>query len=654
MRYVGQPVVAVAATSMAEAEEALKLIRVEYKPLPFVVDMDDALKAGAPKVYDADSAPQGGAAGLPLDGNVRGPARASRGDAAQALATAEVTLEGEYSTEVQTHCCLEPHGLVADWRDDGVTVYISTQFTAGVRRELAQAFDLSIDKVRVVVDGMGGGFGSKSTLGNYGRLGVALSRQAKAPVRLTLTRPEEQMDSGNRPSVRQRIRLGASRDGTLTAMAIESHGTAGVGLGAGIGNFAQAIYDCPNFSSAQYDVFINAGPSTAMRAPGNTPGAWGLESAIDKLAEKLGLDPVALRDRIDPSPVRREERRIGAERIDWSRRHAPGADPGPIKRGLGMAQSLWGANVQTTASIEVRLRRDGVVEAYSGVQDIGSGIGTAIQQTIAETLGLQPSQIAIHIGDTNFPAGPPSYGSRTTASITPPARVAAWKILQALFAKAASALNADPGDLLARGGFIETRSDPKRSMRFAEAAALIDGGTLSVTETRSEDYGGFKRSMGEAALAQQDLGGVQFAEVAVDVETGIIRVERVVATQDCGRPLNPLLLESQIHGGVLMGLSYALFEERILDRATGRMVNANLEQYKVAGPREVPQIDVTVIENYQGRSATDAYGIAEPANIATAPAIGNAVYNAIGVRLRALPMTPAAVLAALGRTPSRG
>jgi xanthine dehydrogenase YagR molybdenum-binding subunit len=658
VRYVGQPVVAVAATSMAEAEEALKLIRVEYKPLPFVVDMDEALKAGAPKVYEAESAPQGGgfaaAANLPLDGNARGPALANRGDVAQALAAAEVTLEGEYSTQVQTHCCMEPHGLVADWRDDGVTVYISTQFTAGVRRELAQAFDLPIDKVRVVVDGMGGGFGSKSTLGNYGRLGVALSRQAGAPVRLTLTRPEEQMDSGNRPSVRQRIRLGANRDGTLTAMAIESHGTAGVGLGAGIGNFAQSIYDCPNFSSAQYDVFINAGPSTAMRAPGNTPGAWGLENAIDELAEKLGVDPVTLRDRIDPSPVRREERRIGAERIGWSRRHAPGADPGPIKRGLGMAQSLWGANVQTTASIEVRLRRDGVVEAYSGVQDIGSGIGTAIQQTIAETLGLQPSQVAIHIGDTNFPAGPPSYGSRTTASITPPARVAAWKILQALFAKAASALNADPGDLLARGGSIETRSDPKRSMRFAEAAALIDGDVLSVTETRSEDYGRFKRTMGEAALAQQDLGGVQFAEVAVDVETGIIRVERVVATQDCGRPLNPLLLESQIHGGVLMGLSYALFEERILDRATGRMVNANLEQYKVAGPREVPQIDVTVIENYQGRSATDAYGIAEPANIATAPAIGAAVYNAIGVRLRALPMTPAVVLAALGRTPSRG
>jgi xanthine dehydrogenase YagR molybdenum-binding subunit len=658
VRYVGQPVVAVAATSIAEAEEALKLIRVDYKPLPFVVDIDEALKAGAPKVYEAESAPQGGgfpgAAALPLDGNARGPALASRGDVAQALAVAEVALEGEYSTQVQTHCCMEPHGLVADWRDDGLTVYISTQFTAGVRRELAQAFDLSIDKVRVVVDGMGGGFGSKSTLGNYGRLGVALSRQAGAPVRLTLTRPEEQMDSGNRPSVRQRIRLGASRDGALTAMAIESHGTAGVGLGAGIGNFAQAIYDCPNFSSAQYDVFINAGPGSAMRAPGNTPGAWGLESAIDELAEKLGVDPLALRDRIDPSPARREERRIGTERIGWSRRHAPGADPGPVKRGLGMAQSLWGANVQTAASIAVRLRRNGVVEAFSSVQDIGSGIGTVVQQTIAETLGLQPSQIVIHIGDTNFPAGPPSYGSRTTASITPPARVAAWKILQALFAKAAPALGADPGDLLARGGAIETRSEPKRSIRFADAAALIDGDMLSVTETRSEDYGGFKRAIGEAALARQDLGGVQFAEVAVDVETGIIRVERVVAAQDCGRPMNPLLLESQLQGGVLMGLSYALYEERLLDRATGRMVNANLEQYKVAGPREAPQIDAMVIENYQGRSATDAYGIAEPANIATAPAIGNAVYNAIGVRLRALPMTPAAVLEALGRTPSRG
>jgi xanthine dehydrogenase YagR molybdenum-binding subunit len=190
-------------------------------------------------------------------------------------------------------------------------------------------------------------------------------------------------------------------------------------------------------------------------------------------------------------------------------------------------------------------------------------------------------------------------------------------------------------------------------MTFAEAAAHLRTDRISVVASRSDDYGGFRRRMGDAALAQQDLGGVQFAEVAVDSETGIVRVERVVAVQDCGRPMNPLQIESQVHGGVLMGLSFALLEDRILDQHTGRMVNPNLEQYKLAGSRETPQIDVVVLENYQGRSATDAYGIAEPSNIATAPAIANAVYNAIGVRLHALPMTPAAILAALGKIPER-
>ena len=395
VRYVGQPVVAIAATSMAAAEEALRLVRVDYRPIPFVVDLDEARRPESAKVYDPGTAPGSSAGelvaqtGLPVDGNVRGPAQASRGDVAQGFAAADVVVEGEYRTQVQTHCCMEPHGLVADWRPDGLTVHISTQFTTGVRRELAKAFDLPLDKVRVVVDGMGGGFGSKSTLGAYGRLAVALSRQAGSPVRLTLTRPEEQVDSGNRPATRQRIRIGARRDGTLTAISVESHGTAGVGLNAGIGNFAQSLYDCPNFASAQYDVFTNAGPGTAMRGPGNTPGAWGMEMAIDELAERLGMDPLVLRERIDPSPVRREERRIGAEKIGWPRRHAPGADSGPIRRGIGVAQSLWGAHVQTVSFIEVRILRDGSVEARSSVQDIGSGIGVVIAQTIAETLGLQ-------------------------------------------------------------------------------------------------------------------------------------------------------------------------------------------------------------------------------------------------------------------------
>ncbi len=659
LRYVGAPVAAIAATSIAAAEEALALIRLDAQPLPFVVDMEAARAAGAPIVHDEASAPDGHPSGwpsppgLPIEGNVRGPATASRGDAAQGLADAEIVVEGEYRTRTQTHCCLEPHAIVVDWRADGLTVYMSTQYTAGVREELAEAFDLPLERVRVVVDGMGGGFGSKSSLGNYGRVAVALSRQAGAPVRIALDRVEEQLDAGNRPETWQRLRIGAKRDGTLTAISLQSYGSAGVAVGAGVGFFAQGLYACPNFDSAQYDVFINAGPGCAMRAPGNTPGAFAMEQAIDELAERLGLDPLALRDRIDPSPVRREERRLGALRFGWERRRAPGADAGPIKRGLGVAQSLWAANVQTRSSCEVRVDRDGAIEILSGVQDIGTGVGTVMAQTVAEVFGLRSEDIVVRIGDTAFPPGTPSYGSRATASITPPARVAAWRVLQALLREAALMLNAGADDLVAREGRIAVRGDPSRSLGFREAARRMSVDRISAVASRSDDYGGFRRRMPDAAIADQDLGGVQFAEVAVDTETGIVRVERVVAAQDCGRPMNPLLLESQVHGGVIMGLSYALLEERILDAASGRMVNPNLEQYKLAGPGETPAIEMILLENYRANSATDAYGIAEPSNIATAPAIANAVYNAIGVRLRALPMTPAAILQALGKIEKR-
>jgi xanthine dehydrogenase YagR molybdenum-binding subunit len=312
------------------------------------------------------------------------------------------------------------------------------------------------------------------------------------------------------------------------------------------------------------------------------------------------------------------------------------------------------ANVQLDSSCEVRVLRDGSVEVLSSVQDIGTGTSTVLAQTVAEVFGLHSKDVTVRIGDTEFPPGPPSYGSRATASITPPARTAAWRVLQSLLREAALALNAAPEDLFARGGKILVRDDPSRGMSFAEATARLRTDRISAVASRSDDYSGFLRRIGDdAALAQQALGGVQFAEVAVDTETGIVRVERVVAVQDCGRPINPRQIESQVHGGILMGLSYALFEDRILDQPTGRMVNPDLEHYKLAGPRETPEMDVVILENYQGNSSTDAYGIAEPANIATAPAIANAVYNAIGVRLRSLPMTPAAILGALGKIPQR-
>ena len=659
--YVGAPIVAVAATTAEAANAALRLIKVTYEELPFVVDMEDARQSDAAIVFRNPSGGESFAGGalapeaIALNGNVRGPnTSGSRGDVRAGFASADVVVEGEFRTQVETHCCLETHAAVADWRRDGLTLYMSTQFTAGVRAEIAEAFGLPRSKVRVVVEAMGGGFGSKSSAGSYVHAAVALSKAAGAPVRLVLDRREEQLDSGNRPATFQRLRIGAARDGTLRAISLYEHGTSGTGIGAGVGNIAQAMYACPNFELAQYDVFINAGPGCAMRAPGNVPGAFALEQAIDELAGKLGLDPLALRDRIDPSPVRAEQRKRGAALIGWERRRPPGADGGRLRRGLGMAQSFWGGNITTNSSCEVRILRDGSVEALSSVQDIGTGIGTAIAQVVAEELGLAAEDITVRIGDTEFPAGCPSHGSRTTGSMTPPARNAAHQALGKLFAVAAPLLDAAPGDLVARSGLIAVKGNPNRTLRLADAAAHLPTDWVGAVATRTDDYGGYRRTFGDMAAAQSDLGGVHFAEVEVDTATGRVRVTRVVAVQDCGRPINPAQLESQIHGGVLMGVSYALYENRVIDRPTGHVLNADLEQYKIIGAADIPEITVEVLENYQGRSSTDACGVAEPATIATAPAIANAVYNALGVRLRALPMTPDAVLAALGRIPAEG
>ena len=404
---------------------------------------------------------------------------------------------------------------------------------------------------------------------------------------------------------------------------------------------------------AQYDVFVNAGPGCAMRAPGNVQGAFALEQSVDELAEKLGVDPIALRDRIDPSAARREERRIGAAHFGWSRRRLPAADAGPVKRGIGMAQSFWPGIVQTSASCEVRLQRDGLVEVRSSVQDIGTGIRTVLAQVVAEELGLRPEDISVRIGDTNFPLGPSSGGSKTTGSITPAARKAAYQVRQALFAAVAPELGAPPEELVVGQGRIFLRANPAHGIGFRQAAGHLNKNFISAVADRGDNYGGF-RVTSPMSLAREDLGGVQFAEVSVDTETGIVRVARVVAVHDCGRPMNPRQIESQIHGGVLMGVSFALYEDRILDRQSGRMLNADLEYYKLAGPCEMPSIDVFLIENYQAISATDACGVAEPATIATAAAVANAVYNAIGVRIRNLPMTPASILGVLGRVPGKG
>jgi xanthine dehydrogenase YagR molybdenum-binding subunit len=651
LSYVGAIVAGVAATSRAAAEEALSLIRVEYEPLPFVVDMDDARRPGAPMVAELEPAEPDAE---PRRGNLRGPETGlfggARGDVEKGLREADILIDGAFRTQVQSHSCLEPHAIVADWRRDGLTVYLSTQSVAECRVEIAAAFGLPAEKVRIVCDAMGGGFGSKLEPGDFALVAIALSRKAGAPVCLVLDRHEEQLAGGNRPATWQQLRLGAKRDGTLTAISLLSYGTAGVARGGGVGNVAQAMYRCPNFATAQYDVLMNTPPGCAMRAPGNVQGAVALEQVVDDLAERLGLDPLALRDRIDPSPARREERRIGAERIGWGGRHAAGADRGAVRRGIGVAQSSWPGIVQSSGSCEVRIRRDGSVELRSAVQDIGTGTCTVLAQTVAEELGLAPAAISVRIGDSDLPYGVSSGGSKVTGTMTPAARKAAFAVGQQLRKRVAPALGVSPAQLRFGRGRVFQHDDSARGMSFAEAAALLAEDEIAATARRGDDYAGFRALTPFGGLAHADIGGVQFAEVSVDTECGVVTVERVVAVHDCGRPINPLLIESQIHGGILMGLSYALFEERIVDRATGHVMNADLDRYKIAGAAASPRIDAVLIENYLGQSATDACGVAEPATIATAAAIANAVYNALGVRIRSLPINPAAVVAAFNET----
>ena len=668
VRYHGQPIAAVAAVSMRAAKAAAKLIRIEYERLPHVTSLEAAMQEDAPVVFpgpteQAATAGGGGAApGLPQEGNLRGPARGGlgggpRGDVQQGFAQADHILTREYRTQVQTHVPMETHGIVADWRDEELTLYASTQFVLSVRDEAADVFNLPKEKIRVISEFTGGGFGAKFGIGNYGALAIHLSRKARAPVRLVLDRREEHVSVGNRPSSIQRVKLGAKRDGTLTALQVESFGTGGVAAGAGVGFCQSAMYPIPNLLTEHYDVFTDAGPSAAFRAPGQVQGIFALEQALDELAAALDIDPLALREKIDTNDTddaraRRVERRIGAERAGWSQRRPPAADPGPVKRGLGMAQSQWAYIVHGTTTCEVRIRGDGSVAAITGAQDIGTGTRTIMAQTVAEELGLRTEDVEARIGDSRYPAGPAAGGSRVTSSITPPARSAAYAAARDLAARIAPSLDAKPEEIVFQEGRVFARGRPERGLTFVEAVRKANFDEIVHRADRREDYDGYRVKLGDLHISKQGIGGVQFAQIAVDTETGAVKVERVVAVHDCGRPINPKLIESQIYGGVIQGVSYALYEERHLDPGIGVQLNANIDQYKIVGSREVPDIDVHIIEQLARQSSTDARGVAEPANVATAAAIANAFYNATGKRIRTLPMTPANVLAAL-REPDR-
>jgi xanthine dehydrogenase YagR molybdenum-binding subunit len=645
VRYAGQPIAGVAAISQQIANDAAALVKVQYDTMPFVVDRSDARADDAPMVFPgpADAAGSagggGGPKGVPQTGNVHGPQQKKVGDTEKGFSEADVIVEGEYFTQVQTHSALETHGFVVDWKPDEVTVYASTQGTSSVRNEFADVFKLPKSKVRVVTEFMGGGFGAKFGAGNEGVVAANLSRKANAPVKLMLDRRQEHIVC-NRPDSHQKLKIGAKQDGTLTAIALTSYGTAGVGTGAGTAGPATNMYKCPNLLTEEYDVFVNAGPGAAFRAPGHPQGCFAFEQTIDDLAAKLKMDPLTLREKIDENPARKVERQLILERTNWRNRKPAGSDAGPVKRGMGVAQSVWYRFVNMNSSCEVRVSRDGSVELMSAVQDLGTGTKTMLAVIVAEEFGIPPASIGIRIGDTRFPIGPDSGGSVTAGSITPAARNAAYQAKQKLFAAVAPQLGTTPDNLVLQNGRVVFKNDASRSFSLKQITAKLPTDQISAQATRVAEY----------AKERITYGGVDYVELAVDTETGRVHVEKVFAAHDCGRPINPTGVISQINGGILQGISYALFEQRIMDRNAGYMLNANLENYKILGARETPEIEVVLIENYIAQSSTDAAGVGESAGIITlAAAIGNAFYNATGVRMRRIPMTPANVLSALGK-----
>lgn len=619
LRYQGDEVAAVAAVTPEIAEDAIRAIRVKYQPLEFVVDVDKARAPNAPKVHSNRD-------------NVEVRNANIKGDVDKGFAESAAVIEGEYRAQTRLHCCLETHGHVCKWDGDTLTVWASTQAVHGTRDQFAEGLGLKPAQVRAITEHMGGGFGSKFGPNAEGLICARLAKMANAPVKLMLTRWDEQMGNFNGPAAGTKIRAGAAKDGTLKAVRAQTWGGGGIGGGGNPMYGGTYIYQAQNVHAEAADIHTNTGASAALRAPGHPQAAFLMESMMDDLAEKLGMDPLEFRRKNDPNKVRQQEYTIGAERIGWQNRpKRAGEGTGTKRTGYGMGSSTWGGGGGPGTQVDLTIHRDGSVEVRVGTQDLGTGTRTYVAAIPAEEFGLDVHEVTAKIGDTNYPPSGGSGGSVTTASVSPAVKMAAVDAKQKLLATLAGPMSAKPEDLQIGDHKIFSKADPTKSLSWKQACARLPMSGVSGHGEWNKD------------LAQGGVAGCQFAKVTVDTETGKIRVDKVVAVHDCGFILNPMTVTSQINGGVIQGIGQALFEYRWMDDQTGRMLNPNLEEYKLPYAHEIPEIEVVLYDNPIGKVS----GIGEPPVIPTAAAIANAVYNAIGVRITSLPITPDKVLAAL-------
>jgi xanthine dehydrogenase YagR molybdenum-binding subunit len=697
IHWAGDDIVVVAAVDEPTAADAARAIKVEYQPLPFFVDdftqpknvaestgplsqrdIGQMLNDDAPDEQVIAAVNKRGLAFKvtpelekrlkdnevsdevitalkaapvkepePNNSPYKKETEQVKGDPDAAFKEAEVVSEGIYGCPVITHCCLESHGSIAEWTDsDHLFSHLSTQNVSGLAGQFAQALKIPEANVHVHQDHVGGGFGSKFGIDRWGAYTAQVSKKAGGkPVRVMLERDAELEVAGCRPSAFAKVKVGAKKDGTLTAWQSDSWGTGGPG-GGGAPPMPYVV-NIPNQRKQHTAVATNIGPARAWRAPNHPQGCLITMSAIEDCAAKLGMDPLDLmlknialtapsEDTYHRADTYRDELTIAADLIGWKKNwHPRGQDSGTTKRGLGLAIHTWGGRGHES-NCALTIYPTGSVEIQMGTQDLGVGTRTAILIVAGDTLGLQLNQIQLKIGDNQYPKSGGSGGSTTIGGVSSSTRRAAIDAREQLFAKVASALNAKPDDLEAVGGSIRVKSAPSRSMSWKDACARL--GTQPIQA--------LGKNPGPGDLISSGVGGAVMADVSVDTETGVVKMNKMVCVQDCGLIISMKTAESQVYGAMIMGIATTLYEEKIMDNNLGHMLNPNMDFYRLAGIGDVGELVVHMMTG-KGYDERGPIGLGEPPTVGPMAAIGNAVANAIGVRVPFLPITPDRVVNAL-------
>ena len=636
--YHGHAIAAVAADNPHIAEEAARLIKVTYEVLPHVLDGRAAMAANAPILLPDLRTNELGKQGSSQT-NVAEHIRHQRGDLAAGFAAADVIVEREFHTATVHQGYVEPHAAVALWNeDDQILVWCSTQGSFGVQEQMAELLQVPPSRVVVTPTEIGGGFGGKNSV-YLEPVAALLSRKAgHRPVKMTMTRAEVLFGTGPTSGSYIRVKIGATRDGTLTAAEAEMIYEAGAFPGSPVGAGCGVLfgpYKLENVQVDGYDVVVNRPKSAAYRAPGGTNAAFAAEAVVDELTEKLGIDPIAFRlhnavregDRRADGP---ELPRIGfIETLEAARDHAHYSAPLPGKqRGRGVAAGFW-FNWGGKSSASASVNADGTVNLVEGSTDIG-GSRASLAMQLAETLGIPYADIRPQVvGTAGVGYNEGTYGSRTTFSTGWAVYELGKKILDEMRQRAATHWDVPVDGVTVQDGTFAHNGD---SMSFRELAGQLE---VPVSVSASVFPSGFGPSF-----------AVHVVDVEVDVETGKVEILRYTAVQDVGKAIHPAYVEGQLQGGAAQGVGWALNEEYVYDDK-GRLVNASLLDYRMPTALDLPMIDTVLVEVANPGHPYGVRGVGEVPIVPPAAALANAIYQATGVRMTELPMSPARVSAAL-------